>query len=502
MRLSDVMNLIETAEAVAPVDAWRIDGLHVWPLARERLVSSLEDVSLASSPQVNAAGFGASTRLRAVGAARDVSGRLLLATRDHAHATPRRATADIFVLSDNVVRLWYAGGWYDEIAEPFIESAEQCGYSSVLAEMARNYRAPRSHASRPIQPQLDVIKAVSLLSSHLSKSGQVDLPGHEDVSRVLLACKVDPEVLSPQVLAARARHVIRVRAYFERLLGRAGARIGVTTSYGVIPMAFHAACARRGIPSLDVQHGVQGSLHWAYARWGKVPGTGYELLPAVYWVWTGTEAQTIERWVSTAQTSHRVVVGGNLWLERWRTGADPHVHEWDSQVRALVGVHPASRHVLVTLQAGAIDEAMLHLLRSAAERTPQWRWWIRTRATMSSSELRRTEERLTQCANVELQSASTLPLYALLRHMDAHLTAFSTTVIEAEAFGVPSVTTSAEAAALYPDLASTGWIVPATGVDAVVSSLDAQMRHGEGRPRVWRPPSASACSILEEIQRR
>jgi sugar phosphate isomerase/epimerase len=71
-----------------------------------------------------------------------------------------------------------------------------------------------------------------------------------------------------------------------------------------------------------------------------------------------------------------------------------------------------------------------------------WRWWLRLHPCRlhEREEIRSvlTERGL---HNVLLDQATDLPLYALLRHMDVHLTEWSSVLLEAESFGVPSVVT-------------------------------------------------------------
>ena len=83
-------------------------------------------------------------------------------------------------------------------------------------------------------------------------------------------------------------------------------------------MAFNLSCRRFGIPSIDIQHGVQGDYNAGYGRWLRVPVAGYELLPSIFWCWSKDEADSIEKWSQKVQASHKAIVGGNLFLDLWR----------------------------------------------------------------------------------------------------------------------------------------------------------------------------------------
>ena len=76
--------------------------------------------------------------------------------------------------------------------------------------------------------------------------------------------------------------------------------------------------------------------------------------------------------------------------------------------------------------------------------------------------------------NVDVENATALPLYAILRHMDVHITEFSSVVIEAQAFGVPSVT-GEQGVIWFPNQIATGWAVMARSLPEWVSGIRLQL---------------------------
>ena len=67
-------------------------------------------------------------------------------------------------------------------------------------------------------------------------------------------------------------------------------------------------------------------------------------------------------------------------------------------------------------------------------------WWIRCHPTLTDkrSKIHRSLSSF-GLNNFDIEKGTTWPLYALLRHMAVHITGWSTTVIEASAFNVPSI---------------------------------------------------------------
>jgi hypothetical protein len=240
--------------------------------------------------------------------------------------------------------------------------------------------------------------------------------------------------------------------------------------YNQVSMAFAAACAEVGIPAVEIQHGSQGELHWAYGRWRSVPASGYELLPSIYWTWSELEAGFINEWAAATEGRHRAIPGGNLWLRSWSDASSEMVQRYDERLRAPAGV---TATVLCTLQPGLTDGHQLSLLRQAVQASPPgWRWWLRAHPTMSELE----REQLAAYAAafgrlVELEQPRTLPLSALLRATTVHVTHSSSTVVEAAELGVPSVLTSAQGAALFHQAVEDGTATVVTTPDELVASI-------------------------------
>src|SRR5690606_28068781 len=62
-------------------------------------------------------------------------------------------------------------------------------------------------------------------------------------------------------------------------------------------LAMNYAAAKSKVISIDMQHGTQGPLHFAYASWTKQPSDGFDLLPSIFWCWDKESALTINEWI-------------------------------------------------------------------------------------------------------------------------------------------------------------------------------------------------------------
>jgi hypothetical protein len=190
--------------------------------------------------------------------------------------------------------------------------------------------------------------------------------------------------------------------------------------------AMNIACHRLGIKSFDIQHGVQGKYHPAYAPMSNIPEGGYQMLPDVFWVWNRSSFENINLWRTPF---HKAFLGGNPWIDFCASHRS-------AEEKALGGL-PI---ILVTLQPIA-DPLPGFLLKTMSATVGQYKWCVRLHPRQfSEKELIRKQlvnEGLDQ--HVEMELSSQLPLPILLMETKVHVTQWSSVVIEAFELGVPSV---------------------------------------------------------------
>lgn len=76
-------------------------------------------------------------------------------------------------------------------------------------------------------------------------------------------------------------------------------------------MALLIAAKRLNIPYYDLQHGIQGSEHFAYSNFKNIPSKGYATLPDYFLCWDEESANNINNW---GGKNHKAIVIGNPWL--------------------------------------------------------------------------------------------------------------------------------------------------------------------------------------------
>jgi hypothetical protein len=468
-----ILALINLAEATFPVHTWTIDGVQVWPLIRIRLANRMATIHQ-GLPGERSVGKYAAT------AVKDLEGYAKARWGDRRAEDTLNRPVDALFLSDGVSFVKLSAGWYERFCDPLIDALRESGHTTGLMTPLSRHFTPRRTPSALIQPALDARRLLTLVESRLGARPEVVMPGREELVRFLEEREAPTAPLAVGPLARQVRLIRHYARYFEGVLARTRPAVGLQVSYyGNIGMAFNLACRARGILSVDLQHGIQGELHPAYGRWGRVPEDGYALLPTLFWTWTAQEAAVIEAWSAPVSDHHRPVVGGNLLLTRWAELDPQAVAAHQARIKAIQAAHPGAAHLLVTLHGLETPEELDTLADTLAAGEAGWFWWLRCHP--ARPEQARALQALLGARGLvrtEVAAATAVPLYSLLPCMDLHLTACSSSVIEAEQLGLPSIVTTTYGAELFALQLAAGTAVFAESPAAIAEAVRSQLgRH-------------------------
>lgn len=194
-----------------------------------------------------------------------------------------------------------------------------------------------------------------------------------------------------------------------------------------------AACARLGIPCYEIQHGLQGRYHGGFS-WKCRPAQGFNVVPGRRIVWTPADKATAEKDGGASE----VCVAGpgslqtmSLLMER-RPGSRGEFSALKDQLlnrfrRCWAGFGAGSRPRVLFLGQGGDETALV----DALSRSEAFEFHYRRHPSQKAS----LESPADELAN----SASELPLAAVLPSMDCIVSESSASFIEARNFAVPSV---------------------------------------------------------------
>lgn len=484
---------IRAVEADFPVRSWRVRGIHAWPLIRLSLYSSTFQ---SGSP---AHSLGAGWRRLGANVGRG------LAAWARAYAGDSRANrrpwepADAVFLSSSIGRRPLVDGKrYDVRAGPFVELLGHLDARSLVWEMSPfgDYNVPRHPPSFLVQPHLIGLRA-ACQALPLGDDG-VALERYDGFLASVRDAGLRFAHADVQRIRRDVHYLRRLADKFAGWLRRSRPRLGFVANTGLTEQAFCLACRELGITSVEVQHGVQGDLHPSYGSWFAVPPEGWETRARVFWSWDEESAAAINRWAASAPDRHVAINGGDPWREMWMDDSGELSRRIDQLIDERKRASGATRHILVTLssQGDVLPTAVLDAVRSSP---PAWRYWFRLHPVNQAA--RRVEaERILGPLGMDLgllEFATEVPLHALLRQMDCHLSAgLSTVVTEAAAHGVPSVACGREAPDFYRAEMVAGMLLVATTPSGVLEALHRLLHDGRRPVTAERPRAPEAMRQL------
>jgi hypothetical protein len=459
MNLSEQMDFINKIEADFPVESWTIDGIHIWPLVRTSLGTHLAYTEIGKSID-NTQGYLPNKIAKLINLMKGHADYIRAYVSDFSNNARINQKVDAVFLGDQVSRIYFNESWYDRFCDPFIGEFKLNGKNCLHMEPLHRYLTPRYAPGVFIQPHLDYLTIKSILAFNVVNHLEIKLQDFELFQRMMEINNIDFHLSSNQLV----QYTYRLRLYadfFKKILHRVSPQIGfVVCYYGLEGMAFNLACREMGIPSVDIQHGVQGDLHRAYGRWNKLPKAGYELLPTIFWVWSEVEAKAINNWNEKVKKWHRPFIGGNPWLNLWWNNDNNICMYYKNQINNISGFLESSIKILLTLQPGVPNHGIPEWLINAIDRSPSdWFWLIRVHPCMLA-ERGNVKKLIATCSHkkVNVDDATDLPLPSILKSVDIHVTHSSSTVIEAQQYGVPTIAVSNMGKELYLEQFELGWL--------------------------------------------
>lgn len=501
--LAALQRATQRVEEQFPVETWSIDGVRVWPLVKADIhMETSHGWRRAHAPP-------AAPKLRDRFPVRPALE--MLQSRARRRATKQHdgvndaplCPVDALLYSDSAF-IKLDGKFYDKICDPVIDVLHAQGRSTTLVTPLSEFRHPRHTPSYFIQPALDRARVEARLRSSISTRLplQVELPQFAPATAQFRAEVPSARIGDRAYYVRLVTYVKTFQRVYRRLLARARPKVVFIVSYhGLETMALIRECHARGIVSVDLQHGAINESHHAYASRHRFPAGGFDLLPDAFWVWSEDDAATIRRWTKDQPSAPKPYVAGNLFLETWRDERRPFVRNATERVNAIKEQTPGLHHVVYALQ-GTEPPALIERLKDAIRRSRgRLFWWLRMHPTQLPDERRlagifggaRAENHL-------LQAHTEIPFYGVLRQMDALATYSSTSVIEAAAFGVPSVLTSSDEQQVFQREIDAGWTTVAEpGVD-LVAAIEAQIAATPAlRQRMPPPAATTAAAVLDDL---
>lgn len=408
------MSLIDEIELRVDVSRWIHRGVALWPIARMN---------------IGHAAFASEGGL---------SGPISRKPKPRWWWVPLRMPAKerrgLVCLGDGVSLVHIDKAWADRLCGPFVRMAQEASLSPLVLQPVIGPPGDRWEPTRFIPGLIERARIASKIIER--RPGGSPPYGHDLVVSLVRAAGLSTLTLAARALREQATQVRLTASALGRFLDQSCISFAFVVDWNLTSLALHRACAERGKVSVEIQHGLVGPQHWAYAPWGRIPSGGYGELPSVFWCWSSAEAAIINSW-ATSTERHRAIVGGNPWIEEWLDGRGPIANNCDFR---LPPAPVEGANILITLQRGLVSELELRPIIAAVEESPDdWVWWVRMHPLMEVSERADALRLLGRVRSLETLVGDDTPLLPVLGAMDAHVTHSSAAVMEAVQLGVPSV---------------------------------------------------------------
>ncbi|MCF6754361.1 hypothetical protein L3X16_17145 [Pseudomonas stutzeri] len=240
----------------------------------------------------------------------------------------------------------------------------------------------------------------------------------------------------------------------------------VVCYYSILGMALCAACHQLGIPVTDIQHGVAGGSMRAYAGWVKVPRQGYTTLPDTFFCWTKFDAEAITDWAQHTDR-HRAIVTGSLWRDYVKeqsllVGVE---RQWESFFKEI---NKYKKRVLITMQSSTLAPLFVELVKKSVQ---SYCFLIRKHPGFALENNDIYNDFSANYPNVFFEQPSSLPIQAIMKNVDVHLTEWSGAVIDAYFEGVRSIVISEEALDYFEYFIAGGEVVFARELNDILNAL-------------------------------
>jgi hypothetical protein len=235
------------------------------------------------------------------------------------------------------------------------------------------------------------------------------------------------------------------------------------TNYYGLELAMNLAAHELSIKSVDVQHGVQGESHFAYAEWNNIPSSGYEVMPDLFMTWDEYSASVINNWARYT-TKHAARVAGNMTILSNLS--------LDSESEYELNSYSDKKNILITLQPGRNTLTFYRDLINTYSKACNW--WVRLHPNMLDRTQEITDFFEQECSdkNVIIEKATSIPLYELLSIIDIHITETSSVILDAKYFGINSIAIHESAISLFKNEFAEKNLYKAETVGECISLLD------------------------------
>ncbi|MBN2156584.1 MAG: hypothetical protein JW776_11120 [Candidatus Lokiarchaeota archaeon] len=459
-----IKDLICEIEENIPVNKWEFLGIKIWPLVR--LTISTDLGGEINTQRVQASGF--LDQIKELCKKISYSFKVVFSKFLDYKMNRIEKNSSVLLLGRSSSRntLW-KGKWLDPNLDSMRYYLKKMGKKSIHLEFdfLGLTRIPRYSPSLFIHNIIQFSKIKAYMQNLLHKTQKLNIPKYPEFIQILKSHNINLSIMDKNKIRYYV-YLLRIRAnYFKWFIKKHHSELGMCTGY-YIPehLAFILACFESSIPSVDIQHGLQGEFLSAYSEWKH---EYRQLLPTSFWVWTEFEKDYIQNWAH--ETSPFPYLGGNLWLDFCSNAENGEIRKFLKEIRHIK-TNEYNSHILLSLQPNNTLDYFFNIIKQSPK---TWFWWIRLHPRMLEQidELIQLLEQ-NNILNYSVTEASQFPLPLILKNVDVHITYNSTVVIDADQFNLKSIVLDENGSDYFPQQFQKGVAYYERSTPDIVNRLD------------------------------
>ncbi|MBL4898718.1 MAG: hypothetical protein JKX76_03605 [Colwellia sp.] len=495
------MDIFNEIEKDFPVDQWKINDIHIWPHLRIQICVALNRVNHGNSimSQGNSSNVSSFTLARDLSFQHKIRIYLRIKIRAIVAVLKRpflflkygftwrkinESKFDLLFLAVTSTTVELMNKWFNIQNDPFLSHLEGKNIASLVLE--------RSNGVPFLKPLFfpdDHFNLDAYVEGYLWKN-KVNVENHNDhldryneftavVKKRFPGYNLEG-VISIQKLTEQVVKIQSIANLFIEIITNSGIKICFITNIDtIIGMALCHACRKLNIPSVDLQHGIQGDLHAGYNRWHNIPSEGYSILPSIFWNWSKEQQMHIDKWAINSGRMHRSICGGSAWVNMWKNKQNKLASNYDKEMAAITNNDSNQVYVLYTMQPFFADTLSDRVIEAYKNSPSNWKWWFRLhpRQLEKGNKIIEDVQKVISINKSDILLPSELPLPLLLSFANVHVTPTSSVVLEAEFFSVPSVVTDPAAPVIYQEQLKNGIMVYSDEDNDLISSIKQQLKY-------------------------
>jgi hypothetical protein len=503
-KLIEIFKLVLESEEKFPVWDWQIDGVPIWPIISIRFLAVAGHhfhtgrIKLPFGPFVQKPGYKGPKQpsLFSKGGLRKIRDKFFRVRSEVTQATksdplqglPEDFPRDLQVLFIGNTTASYMFGdiSIQQIVDPYRIEEEKlgCRTANFVVGAQAEHPAVKQAWAKDVYPFAGIQSSTANRSHGRDLQLRQDLKGYaaweEHMCKVTGLASLGEDIWYNNEVKTTLEYIRFFRVLFATCPNLK--RAYQVCFYGPIGYALNFVCREKGIDAIDIQHGVQGRDHRPY-YFPKAQSGRVSLLPTHYYNWTQEDADLINSWGQAVgvkgenkgltwklflQAVNDSATAKLSFVKNYKKIADQ-IALYREQ-RDGVLANGAQMQILYTSFMNEDLPWLLDFLQFCKENN-LFLWWRLHPAELQKPGVLEKAQEIAKGFPCDVETSSRIPLPLILEKADLHMTSFSSTTIEANAYGVPTLTYSKQGVMFYQDNCQASGFIYADGFESVKAEV-------------------------------